>query len=104
MTFVLAAPSPANLPNSHVGTKRIKLPGEEDERAEMGEEEKSTEEKVWPEPPKRLSPPIRSALVLPDDVALPDRCQRISSPEELDPLMLSKLRCGSFIVITFIFT
>ncbi|KAM4572812.1 polyamine deacetylase HDAC10 isoform 1-T1 [Odontesthes bonariensis] len=82
----------ANLPNSHVSTKRIKLPGEEDERTEMGEEEKSTEEKVWPEPPKRLSPPIRSALVLPDDVALPDRCQRISSPEELDPLTLSKLR------------
>uniref|UniRef100_A0A4W6CYJ0 Histone deacetylase 10 n=1 Tax=Lates calcarifer TaxID=8187 RepID=A0A4W6CYJ0_LATCA len=57
-----------------------------------GEEGNSIEEKVWPEPPKRVTPTIRTAVVLPDGVTCPDGCKRFSSSEDLDPLIISKLK------------
>lgn len=82
--------SAADLPTSDISTKRIKL-AEEEEQSEKGEET-SAQEKVWPEPPKRVSPPIRTAVVLPNGVACPDGCERFSSSEDPDPLIVSKLR------------
>uniref|UniRef100_A0A8C3G791 Histone deacetylase 10 n=1 Tax=Cyclopterus lumpus TaxID=8103 RepID=A0A8C3G791_CYCLU len=52
--------------------------------------EKSAEEETWPEPPKRLAPPVSTALVLPEGVACPDGCKRFSSSE--DPVIVNKLR------------
>lgn len=52
---------------------------------------------MWPEPPKRVVPPVRAALVLPDSVACPDGCKRFSSPENLSPLIANKLRCGAVV-------
>ncbi|XP_035520376.1 polyamine deacetylase HDAC10 [Morone saxatilis] len=81
----------AELPTSGISTKRIKL-AEEEERLEKGDEEKSREEQVWPEPPKRVTPPIRAALVLPDGVACPDGCESFGSSEDSDPDIVNKLR------------
>uniref|UniRef100_A0A8C3ACY8 Histone deacetylase 10 n=1 Tax=Cyclopterus lumpus TaxID=8103 RepID=A0A8C3ACY8_CYCLU len=53
------------------------------------EVEKSAEEETWPEPPKRLAPPVSTALVLPEGVACPDGCKRFSSSE--DPVIVNKL-------------
>ncbi|XP_029288791.1 polyamine deacetylase HDAC10 [Cottoperca gobio] len=82
----------AELPTSDVSTKRSKLEEEEEEeeRLEEGEEKKSAEEEVWPEPPKRVAPPVRTALVLPNGVACPDGCTRFSSPD--DSVIVSKLK------------
>ncbi|XP_045893711.1 polyamine deacetylase HDAC10 isoform X1 [Micropterus dolomieu] len=74
----------AELPTSDISTKRIKLAEEE--------EEKSVEEKLWPDPPKRVTPPIRTALVLPDGVACPDGCSRFSSSEGPDAVIVSRLK------------
>nr|XP_046249339.1 polyamine deacetylase HDAC10 [Scatophagus argus] len=78
----------ADLPTSDISTKRIKLA----EASEKEEEEKSVEEKVWPEPPKRVAPPIRTASVLPNGVKCPDGCKLFSSSEDLDSVTVSKLR------------
>lgn len=83
--------SSADLPTSTISTKCIKLAAEEEK---TGEEEEGAKEKVWPEPPKRATPPVRAAAVLPDDVASPDGCERFSSSENLDPVLGSKLRYG----------
>lgn len=75
----------ADLPTSDISTKRIRL-GEE------GEKPLDTEEElVWPEPPKRLAPALRTAVVLPGGVACPDGCNQFSSSEELDPVTVNKL-------------
>ncbi|XP_076588220.1 polyamine deacetylase HDAC10 [Chaetodon auriga] len=81
----------AELPTSEISTKRIKL-AEEEESTEKGEEEKSSKEQVWPEPPKRVTPPIRTAVVLPDGVACPDGCERFSSSEDPDAGIVRNLR------------
>ncbi|KAK2842539.1 hypothetical protein Q5P01_012739 [Channa striata] len=81
----------ADLPTSDISTKRIKLE-EEGEKTGEGEEDKGTDEKVWAQPPKRVAPSIRTAVVLPDGVACPDQCERFSSPGDPDPLVVSKLR------------
>ncbi|XP_017293313.1 polyamine deacetylase HDAC10 [Kryptolebias marmoratus] len=81
----------ASLPPADISTKRIKL-AEEEAKTEVGEEEKSTEEKVWPEPPKRFSPPVRCASVLPDDVTRPDGCKRLGADQDVNPLTASKLK------------
>lgn len=47
---------------------------------------------MWPEPPKRVSPPVRTALVLPNGVTCPDGCEHFSSSEDPDPLTVSKLK------------
>ncbi|XP_033490307.2 polyamine deacetylase HDAC10 isoform X1 [Epinephelus lanceolatus] len=78
----------AELPASEISTKRMKLA--EEEKVETREEEKHTEEKVWPAPPKRVAPPVHTALILPDAVACPDGCEHFSSPE--DPVIVSKFR------------
>uniref|UniRef100_A0A8C3ADR9 Histone deacetylase 10 n=1 Tax=Cyclopterus lumpus TaxID=8103 RepID=A0A8C3ADR9_CYCLU len=78
----------AELPTSDVSTKCIKL-AEEEEKQKTGEVEKSAEEETWPEPPKRLAPPVSTALVLPEGVACPDGCKRFSSSE--DPVIVNKL-------------
>lgn len=57
----------------------------------MGEKGTSVEEMVWPEPPKRVVPPVRSTLWLPDDVACPQRCEVLKS-SALDPVTVSKLK------------
>ncbi|XP_031139231.1 polyamine deacetylase HDAC10 isoform X1 [Sander lucioperca] len=80
----------AELPTSDVTTKRIKLAEEEEDKLKKVEEEKNAEEEVWPEPPKRVAPAVRTALVLPNDVACPDGCKRFSSSE--DPVIVNKLR------------
>lgn len=74
---------------SEISSKRAKLAEETEEKAE-GETVK--EEKVWPEPQKRVCPPIRAALILPDGVNCPEGCQCFSSTEDLDPVTVSKLR------------
>ncbi|KAM7002092.1 polyamine deacetylase HDAC10 [Tautogolabrus adspersus] len=79
----------ADLPTSDISTKRIKL-AEEEEKTENGEEE--TSEEVWPEPPTRVSPPIRTAVVLPDGVTCPDGCKNFSSLEDPNPETVNKLR------------
>lgn len=105
--------SPAELPNSDISTKRIKL-AEEEEKSEKEIEEKSVEEKVWPEPSKRVVPPVRTAAILPNGVSCPDGCKRFSSSEDPDPVIVNKLRYGAvagsgsfqltlIIVIDFIF-
>lgn len=85
---------PADLPTCEISTKRIKVAEEEEEEKTLdkGEEGNSIEEKVWPEPPKRVTPTIRTAVVLPDGVTCPDGCKRFSSSEDLDPLIISKLK------------
>ncbi|XP_054589541.1 polyamine deacetylase HDAC10 isoform X2 [Nothobranchius furzeri] len=83
-----ASPTAAN-----ISTKRIRIAEgevEEEEKTELGEEEKNSEEKVWHEPPKRPCPPIRAASVLPDDVACPDGCKRIT--KDIHPLVVSRLK------------
>ncbi|XP_051237558.1 polyamine deacetylase HDAC10 isoform X1 [Dicentrarchus labrax] len=81
----------AKLPTFEISTKRVKL-AEEEERLEKGDEEKSQEEQVWPEPPKRVTPPIRAALVLPNGVACPDGCESFGASEDADPVIVNKLR------------
>uniref|UniRef100_A0A3P9LBV3 Histone deacetylase 10 n=1 Tax=Oryzias latipes TaxID=8090 RepID=A0A3P9LBV3_ORYLA len=79
-----------DLPTFEISTKHIKLSGEENkDEAEVGEEQKSPEEKIWPEPPKRVSPRVCSAVVLPDGVVCPDACERLSSSEDLGPHLLT---------------
>ncbi|XP_040893339.1 polyamine deacetylase HDAC10 isoform X2 [Toxotes jaculatrix] len=82
----------ADLPACDISTKRMKLAEEEEKTQDKGEEEKSAEEKVWPEPPKRVTPTIRTAVVFPDGVACPDGCKPFRSTEDLDPLTVSKLK------------
>uniref|UniRef100_UPI0037E8A49B polyamine deacetylase HDAC10 n=1 Tax=Semicossyphus pulcher TaxID=241346 RepID=UPI0037E8A49B len=82
----------ADLPASDISTKRIKLAEKEIDNTADGEEEKIVEEKVWPEPQKRVTPPVRTAVVLPDGVACPDGCKRLSSSEVSDPGTVNRLR------------
>lgn len=86
MWFLL---SPADPPSTDISTKYKKLEKEEEE---MAAEERSTEEKVWPEPSERLCPPVCSASVLPDDAACPDGLKRLSCSKDLEPLLLSKIK------------
>uniref|UniRef100_A0A8C9YQ18 Histone deacetylase 10 n=1 Tax=Sander lucioperca TaxID=283035 RepID=A0A8C9YQ18_SANLU len=88
MTFIFTASSnnslllsPAELPTSDVTTKRIKLAEEEEDKLKKVEEEKNAEEEVWPEPPKRVAPAVRTALVLPNDVACPDGCKHVNTSQ-----------------------
>ncbi|KAM6936987.1 polyamine deacetylase HDAC10 [Xenentodon cancila] len=85
----------ADPPSLDISTKRVKLAEEEEEeeeeRTKLAEKETCADEMVWPEPPKRASPPVRTALVLPSDVACPERCERINAAA-LDPLTVSKIK------------
>ncbi|KAG7494227.1 histone deacetylase 10 [Solea senegalensis] len=75
----------ADLPTFDVSTKDLSLD-------ESLNSEESKEEHVWPEPPKRLTPAIRAALLLPDGITCPDGCYRQSVSECLDPLIVTKLK------------
>lgn len=83
---------PAELPTFDISTKRNKLT--EGEAPQVGEEKekKSAAVAEWPEPPRRVSPPVRTAAVLPDGVACPDGCQQFCSSEDPDPATVGKLR------------
>ncbi|XP_026220379.1 polyamine deacetylase HDAC10 [Anabas testudineus] len=83
----------ADLPTSDISTKRIKLAeDEEEEKLDEVEKEKLIAAMVWPQPVKRVTPPTRTAVVLPDGVACPDRCKHFSLSEDPDPLVVQKLR------------
>ncbi|XP_013872266.1 histone deacetylase 10 isoform X2 [Austrofundulus limnaeus] len=75
----------AALPPAEISTKCIKV-AEDEAKTELGEEEKSSEEKIWPEPPERFSPPVRCASVLPDDATCPDGCKLLSTNQDVDKL------------------
>lgn len=79
----------ADLPTSEISSKHDKSAEETKDEAAK---ETVKEEKVWPEPQKRVCPPVRAALILPDNVTCPGGCQRFSSTEVLDPATVSKLR------------
>ncbi|XP_055365398.1 polyamine deacetylase HDAC10 isoform X2 [Betta splendens] len=77
----------ADLPTS-CSTKHINTA----EGADQEPTEESSQEIFWPPPMKRVFPPTRTAVVLPDDVACPDGCKRWSLLEHPDPqLCLSAL-------------
>uniref|UniRef100_A0A3B3UGE5 Histone deacetylase 10 n=1 Tax=Poecilia latipinna TaxID=48699 RepID=A0A3B3UGE5_9TELE len=82
----------ADSATTDVSTKRIKLAKAEEEKAETAEDERSQEEKVWPEPAERLRPPVCSVSVLPDDAACPDGLKRLASSKDLGPLLVSRIR------------
>lgn len=84
--------SPADPPTTDVGTRCIKLAKAEEEKAETAEEERSREEKVWPEPAERLRPPVCSASALPDDAACPDGLKRLTSSKDLGPLLVRRIK------------
>nr|XP_020480994.1 histone deacetylase 10 [Monopterus albus] len=79
----------ADLPSCEISTKHIKLA---EDKLDKEEEEKSAEEEVWPQPPKRVPSAIRTAVVLPEGVACPDRCKCLMSAEDPDPLIANKFR------------
>uniref|UniRef100_A0A087XZ48 Histone deacetylase 10 n=1 Tax=Poecilia formosa TaxID=48698 RepID=A0A087XZ48_POEFO len=79
--------SPADSATTDVSNKRIKLAKAEEEKAETAEDERSQEEKVWPEPAERLRPPVCSVSVLPDDAACPDGLKRLASSKDLNRSM-----------------
>ncbi|CAK6950921.1 polyamine deacetylase HDAC10 [Scomber scombrus] len=85
----------ADPPDFDLSTKRIKLAEEEEEekKLEQGDEAITTKEEMWPEPPKRVAPPVRTAVVLPEGVACPAGCKCFSSSSEnLSPHIANKLR------------
>uniref|UniRef100_H3CJQ5 Histone deacetylase domain-containing protein n=1 Tax=Tetraodon nigroviridis TaxID=99883 RepID=H3CJQ5_TETNG len=79
----------AELPTSEISSKCAKLAKKTKKTAEG---KTAKEEEVWPEPQKRVCPPIRVALILPDGVNCPEGCQRFSSTEDLDSVTVNKLR------------
>ncbi|XP_034444998.1 polyamine deacetylase HDAC10 [Hippoglossus hippoglossus] len=76
----------ADLPTSDISTKRFKLAEEKEKK------EDSDKETVWPEPDKRFAPAVGAAVVLPDGVACPDGCHPFTLSEDLDPLIVNKLK------------
>ncbi|XP_054631717.1 polyamine deacetylase HDAC10 isoform X2 [Dunckerocampus dactyliophorus] len=60
----------AEKPPADVSTKRTKL----EEKLEGGEATVSKPDLAWPEPSVHVPPPLRTAAVLPEGVACPDRC------------------------------
>lgn len=84
----------ADPPTCEISTKRMKLA---EEGEVLDDDKKSTEDIVWPQPVERVSPPIRTAVVLPDGVTCPDRCKRLSLSEDPDPLVVNKLRYAAMV-------
>ncbi|KAM9815418.1 polyamine deacetylase HDAC10 isoform 1-T1 [Syngnathus typhle] len=66
----------AEAPPSDVSTKRIKI----EEKLQSGEAAEGKEHVTWPEPEKCVAPPVRTAVVIPEDVDCPDGCQRFHLP------------------------
>ncbi|XP_061532593.1 polyamine deacetylase HDAC10 isoform X2 [Phycodurus eques] len=77
----------AEAPPSDVSTKRIKLEEKgREEKLQRGEAVVSKDAVTWPEPQKCVPPPVRTAVVIPEDVASPDGCKRFSLSEHADSL------------------
>lgn len=87
--------SSAELPASEISSRRANLT---DVTKDKPEGEAAQEEKAWPEPQRRVCPPIRAALILPDGVPCPDGCHRFGSAEDLDPVTLSRVGYDSLSV------
>ncbi|CAL1591920.1 unnamed protein product [Knipowitschia caucasica] len=88
----------ADLP-SELSTKRVKL-AEDETVAVKNDEEKETEEKqreelTWPEPPKRISPKVRTAAVVPEGLTCPEGCQRFCPPKDPDPHVVKLAESGA---------
>uniref|UniRef100_A0A672HG66 Histone deacetylase domain-containing protein n=1 Tax=Salarias fasciatus TaxID=181472 RepID=A0A672HG66_SALFA len=47
---------------------------------------------VWPEPVKRVAPPVRTAALLSDEAVCPEGCKRLATSDKLDPRVAGKLR------------
>lgn len=77
----------AGLPSDELSTKRIKL-AEEKNPAETTEEEKKTEDVVWPDPPKRVCPNFRTAAVVPESTVCPEGCERFCPSEDPHPNLI----------------
>lgn len=60
--------------------------------AAEGEESSVKEQCVWPEPAKRVVPPVRTAALLPEDAECPEECERLSFSNHPDPDVVSQLR------------
>ncbi|XP_049579586.1 polyamine deacetylase HDAC10 isoform X2 [Syngnathus scovelli] len=69
--------TPAEAPPSDVSTKRIKL----EEKRQSGETAEGKDNISWPEPEKCVAPPVRTAVVIPEDVDCPDGCERFHLPQ-----------------------
>ncbi|XP_029901022.1 polyamine deacetylase HDAC10 [Myripristis murdjan] len=85
----------ADLPASELSAKSLKVAEQKTGNEPEAQEQRSPEEIVWPEPPKRLCPPVRTAVALPEGVACPDACKRCSSAEAPSSLVLNRIR-GDF--------
>ncbi|XP_056137660.1 polyamine deacetylase HDAC10 [Lampris incognitus] len=81
----------ADPPASQLSTERRKASGKEnngeegDDEQEEETEEGRAEQVSWPEPPRRVSPPVRTAVVLPDGVACPDGSTPFGPQRSHDP-------------------
>lgn len=84
----------ADVPTSDLSTKLVKAAEEKNGTEHQTAEELSPEETMWPEPPKRLSAPVRAAVALPEGEPCPDGCKCFNSAE--DPGSLSRLREAFF--------
>lgn len=75
-----------------ISSKRVKLT--EADAPQAGEEENKNSAAVeeWPEPPLRVAPLVRTAVILPEGMECPDRGQRFSLSEDPDPATVRKLR------------
>lgn len=77
----------ADLSSLQISTKPTGFPKEVEENTE-----KEKEACVWPEPLKRVAPPVRTAVLFSDDAVCPDGCKRLASCDKPDPRVVSKLR------------
>lgn len=81
----------ADLPSDELSTKRVKLP-EDENPAVTSEEEKKTEDVVWLDPPKRMTPKIRTAVVVPEGTVCPEGSHRFCTSVDPDPSLIKKLK------------
>ncbi|XP_020790615.2 polyamine deacetylase HDAC10 [Boleophthalmus pectinirostris] len=81
----------ADLPSNELSTKRVKL-AEDENPVEKNEEEKEAKEIVWPDPLKRTSPSVRTAVVVPEGITCPEGCQLFCPSEDPDPNLIKQLQ------------
>ncbi|XP_077425342.1 polyamine deacetylase HDAC10 isoform X2 [Vanacampus margaritifer] len=77
----------AGAPPSEVSTKRIKLEEKErEEKLQRGEAADSKAGITWPQPQTCVLPPVRTAVVIPEEMACPDGCKRFNLSQHADSL------------------
>ncbi|XP_072290811.1 polyamine deacetylase HDAC10 [Eucyclogobius newberryi] len=77
------------LPSDELSTKPVKsAEGEAEEKTE-------TEELVWPDPLKRISPNVRTAALVPEGVTCPEGCRLFCSSQEPEPNLIKQLQESS---------